>query len=84
MGAIRRAAPQRVGILGMGCGTLAAYGRAGDTYRFYEINALVPPIARTQFTYIADTAAKVEVALGDARLSLEHEPDQQFDRRGLS
>ena len=75
----RAKAPQRVGIMGMGCGTLAAYGRPGDTYRFYEINALVPPIARTQFTYIADSAAKVEVALGDARLSLEHEPDQQFD-----
>lgn len=77
--AARPAAPQRVGIMGMGCGTLAAYGRPGDVYRFYEINALVPPIAKTQFTYLTDSRAKIEIALGDARLSLEHEPSQLFD-----
>ncbi len=75
----RPAAPQRVGVMGMGCGTLAAYGRSGDIYRFYEINALVPPIAKTQFTYLTDSRAKIEIALGDARLTLEHEPSQQFD-----
>jgi len=77
--AARRPGAQRVGILGMGCGTLAAYGRRGDTYRIYEINSLVPLIAKTQFTYLGDSAAKIEIALGDARLSLEREPDQQFD-----
>jgi len=77
--AARTAAPQRVGIMGMGCGTLAAYRRPGDIYRFYEINALVPPIAKTKFTYLTDSPAKIEIALGDARLSLEHEPSQQFD-----
>jgi SAM-dependent methyltransferase len=68
-----------LGVIGLGCGTLAAYGKPGDTLRIYEINPLVLDIARTQFTYLRDTAAKVEVALGDARLSLEAEPSRQFD-----
>lgn len=72
-------APRRIGILGLGCGTLAAYGRAGDTLRIYEINPLVLEIARSQFTYLGDTAAAVEVAMGDGRLSLEREPAQRFD-----
>src|SRR5947209_10920125 len=71
--------PRRIGILGMGCGTLAAYGRAGDTLRIYEINPQVLEIANREFTYLKDTAAKVEVALGDGRLLLDAEPSQQFD-----
>jgi SAM-dependent methyltransferase len=71
--------PQRIGVLGLGCGTLAAYGQAGDTYRIYEINPLVVRLANTEFTYLRDTPAKVEIVLGDGRLSLEREPDQQFD-----
>ena len=70
---------RRIGILGLGCGTLAAYGRAGDTIRIYEINPLVLEIANRDFTYLRDTPAKVEVAMGDGRLSLESEPAQQFD-----
>lgn len=72
-------APRRIGILGLGCGTLAAYGKSGDTLRIYEINPLVLQLAHSQFTYLDDTPAKVEVALGDARLQLENEPPQQFD-----
>jgi hypothetical protein len=74
--------PRRIGILGLGCGTLAAYGRSGDTLRIYEINPLVLAIARREFTYLEDTPAKVEVVLGDARLILESEstdPSQLFD-----
>ena len=71
--------PRRIGILGLGCGTLAAYGRAGDVLRIYEINPQVVEIASTQFTYLRDTAARVEVALGDGRLVLDSEPDQHFD-----
>ncbi len=71
--------PRRIGILGMGCGTLAAYGRPGDTLRIYEINPQVLTIANRYFTYLKDTPAKVEVALGDGRLVLESEPAQQFD-----
>jgi SAM-dependent methyltransferase len=72
-------APKRVGLIGLGAGTLAAYGNAGDYFRFYEINPLVVSIARNWFTYLRDTRAKVDIAMGDARLSLEAEPDQQFD-----
>jgi hypothetical protein len=74
--------PRRIGILGLGCGTLAAYGRRGDTIRIYEINPLVLQIANRDFTYLQDTPAKVEVAMGDGRLVLEgesSEPTQLFD-----
>lgn len=70
---------ERIGVIGLGTGTLAAYAHPGDTYRFYEINPLVERLARTQFTFLGDSAAKVEVALGDARLSLEREAPQNFD-----
>ena len=74
--------PRRIGILGLGCGTLAAYGRPGDTIRIYEINPKVLEIANRDFTFLKDTPAKVEVALGDGRLVLEGEstePGQLFD-----
>ena len=72
--------PRRIGILGLGCGTLAAYGRAGDTIRIYEINPQVLDIARSQFTYLSDTPARVETAIGDGRLVIESEPaNHEFD-----
>ena len=71
--------PVKVGVIGLGTGTLAAYGRKGDTFRFYEINPRVVAVARKQFSYLSDTEARVEVALGDARLNLEREPPQGFD-----
>ena len=71
--------PRRIGMLGLGCGTLAAYGRPGDTLRIYEINPLVVELANREFTYLRDTPAKVEIAMGDGRLNLESEPSQQFD-----
>jgi SAM-dependent methyltransferase/MFS family permease len=69
----------RVGVIGLGTGTVAAYGRAGDTYRFYDINADVIGIARSEFTFLGDSRAKIETALGDARLTLEREPPEGFD-----
>ena len=71
--------PARVGVIGLGTGTIAAYGRKGDVYRFYDIDARVMHIARTQFTYLGDSAATIELALGDARLTLERDPPQNFD-----
>ncbi len=71
--------PRRVGVIGLGTGTLAAYGHPGDSFRFYEINPLVVRLARTYFTYLQDSAARVDVVLGDARQSLEREDRQQFD-----
>lgn len=70
---------QKVGVIGLGSGTLAAYGRDGDQYRFYELSPLIVDLARTRFTWLADSPARIEVVVGDARLALEREPDQQFD-----
>ena len=69
----------RVGVIGLGTGTIAAYGRPGDVFRFYEIDPHVLEIARRDFTFLGDSGAKIEVALGDARLSLERETPQGFD-----
>jgi hypothetical protein len=79
MTALEGRGPRRIGIIGLGCGTLAAYGRRGDTLRIYEINNLVLDIARHDFTYLSDSEAKVEVAMGDGRLVLDAEKPQAFD-----
>jgi SAM-dependent methyltransferase len=71
--------PIRMGVIGLGTGTMAAFGRPGDYIRFYEINPLVPQIARGQFYFVPDSKAKVEIAMGDARLSLEKEQPENFD-----
>jgi len=71
--------PVRVGVIGLGAGTLAAYGRKGDVIRFYDINPAVVGVAKGEFTFLADSHAAIEIALGDARLSLEREAPQQFD-----
>lgn len=70
---------RKIGILGLGTGTLAAYGRAGDEFRFYEINEQVLQLARSEFSYLSDSQARVEHILGDGRLMLEREQPQQFD-----
>jgi spermidine synthase len=64
---------RRIGVVGLGSGTLAAYGRLGDTLRFYDINPAVIPIAEERFSYLRHTLAKVDIVLGDARLTLEDE-----------
>jgi hypothetical protein len=71
--------PVRIGVVGLGAGTLATYGRPGDWYQFYEINPEVIDIARTQFSFLRESRAHVTVVPGDARLSLEREPDQHFN-----
>lgn len=67
--------PLRVGVVGLGIGTIAAYGSPGDTFRFYENNPEVLRLARDTryFHYLEDTPARVEVVLGDGRLLLEEE-----------
>lgn len=71
--------PLRVGVIGLGVGTLVSYGHKGDYFRLYEIDPLVIEIAHQNFSYLARTAASTEIVLGDARLQLEREPAQQFD-----
>jgi spermidine synthase len=70
---------RRIGVVGLGTGTMAAFGRAGDYLCFYEINPQVQAVAKSWFSYLPKCPGKVEVALGDARLSLEREPPQHFD-----
>jgi len=70
---------RRVGIIGLGVGTIAAYGRQGDHFTFYEINPEVERQARKYFTYLADSRAATDVILGDARLTLERQQSRQFD-----
>ena len=71
--------PRRIGVIGLGAGTIAAYGRPGDRIRFYDINPAVAPIARNVFTYIRDSPAQIDIIEGDARTSLAREPPQNFD-----
>lgn len=70
---------QRIGLLGLGVGSIAAYGKPGDTLRIYEINPQVKEIAETMFTYLKLCQAKVELVMGDGRLSMENEPPQNYD-----
>lgn len=75
--------PRRVGVVGLGVGTLAAYGRKGDQLHFYEINPRCVEIAERYFFFLQDCPASCEFVLGDARLSLEQRPDQDYDLLAL-
>jgi hypothetical protein len=79
----RRNQGLHVGTIGLGTGTMAAYGRKGDRFRFYEINPDVLRLATKTFTYLENTKAEKKVVMGDARLSLENElrreERQEFD-----
>ena len=68
-----------VGLIGLGVGMLAAHGRPGDHYRFCEMNPLDAQLANQQFSFLRDSAAEIDVVLGDGRLSLERKQPQGFD-----
>jgi hypothetical protein len=70
---------RRIGVVGLGVATVAAYGKTGDSFRFYEINPLVTRFAREYFTFLRDCPSRVEIVSGDARIALEDEPPQKFD-----
>lgn len=72
-------APRKVGVIGLGVGTLAVYAKPGDRWRYYELNPLVIELARRDFTFIADARAPIDIVEGDARLSLSREPPQDLD-----
>ncbi len=73
----------RIGIIGLGAGTMAAYGQTGDSIRFYEINPDVTRAAQSQFSFLADSPADIELRAGDGRILLERElkatGSNQFD-----
>jgi hypothetical protein len=76
--------PLHIGVVGLGAGTIAAYGKPGDTIRFYEINPKVVEAAfgpQSHFSYLSDSPAKMEIVLGDARISMEHELEQSEPQR---
>ena len=83
---LRQMAPRRklsVGVIGLGAGVIASWMKPGDRLVFYEISPRVVDVARHEFTFLADTAARTEVVLGDGRLSLEREPPRGFDVLGV-
>jgi SAM-dependent methyltransferase len=70
-----------VGVIGMGVGTVAAYARPGQTFKFVEIDPEVVDIARDPrlFTYLRDSKARMEVTVGDGRLEIEKFPRASLD-----
>lgn len=77
---LKDAPPRRMGIIGLGAGIIATYGRSGDVIRYYELSPRMIDVARRDFTFLSDSKAAVEVVPGDARLSLERETaDPPYD-----
>ena len=70
---------RRIGAIGLGVGTIATYGRKEDYFRFYEINPEVKRLANEYFSYLKDCKSRVDIIIGDGRLSLESEEPQEFD-----
>jgi spermidine synthase len=78
-----RPQPRKVGIIGLGAGVVASYGRTGDEFVFYEISPRVVDVADSEFTFLRDTPARTSVVLGDGRLSLEREAPRGYDVLGI-
>lgn len=72
-----------MGVVGLGAGIMAAWGRSGDRLTFYELNPLVTRLSYAYFTYLDSTRAGVAVVMGDARLSLEREAAGKARRQDL-
>jgi hypothetical protein len=75
--------PLQVGVIGLGAGVIGGWMRPGDSLVFYEISPRVVDIAKREFTYLSDTAARSELVMGDGRLSLEREPPRGYDVLGI-
>jgi hypothetical protein len=75
----KRHVHRHIGLVGLGAGTLATYGNAGDRFRFYEINPHVIEMANEYFSFLSGSRAEIKTILGDARLTLERESPQEFD-----
>jgi hypothetical protein len=73
------AGPRKVGVIGLGAGALAVYGREGDTMVFYELDPEVVDVARAEFTFLSDMPGTIEIVVGDGRLSLEREAPRGYD-----
>ena len=73
--------PCRVGVIGLGVGSLAAYAKPGDTWTFFELNPRVVDIAKKYFSYLSDVPSTTSVTIetGDARLRLKEGGAARFD-----
>jgi spermidine synthase len=71
--------PLKYGVIGLGTGTIAAYGQEGDSIVFYELDSKIKQIAEQYFTFLRESKADVDIALGDARQTLEKRPSEHFD-----
>src|SRR5207247_1962837 len=71
---------REVAVVGLGTGSTAYYGQEGQRFTFFEIDSAVVKVARNPkcFTFVEDCRARVELVLGDARLSLANEPDRKY------
>ncbi len=69
----------KVGLIGLGIGTLTSYASERDHFKIYELNPDVEPLADRCFYFLANNRATTELVSGDARLSLQHETPQNFD-----
>ena len=74
-----RPSTHKVGMVGLGSGTVAVYGRPGDDYHFYEINPMVIELNKKYFSFLKDSKARTVIKLGDARLTMEKEEPQHYD-----
>ncbi len=79
MARVQAQGPAHVGLVGLGAGTLATYGRSEDALVFYELDPHGVEMAQTWFTYLEDSPASIELRLGDARLALEREAPDPYD-----
>jgi spermidine synthase len=79
MQAIRTRGPLKIGVIGLGAGTLAWYGRRGDRFDIVEINPDVVDIAKKQFSFISNSEAETQIILGDGRLAFERLSHGSYD-----
>ncbi len=75
----RSGSPLSIGGIGLGVGTLAAYGQTGDTITFYELDPKIKKIALKFFTYLANSKATIKINIGDGRATLKSLPPQNYD-----
>ena len=73
----------RIGVVGLGTGTLACYRQPGQRWRFYEIDPAMAALARSRFTFLARCQPDPDIAIGDARLSLERQAPGSLDLLAL-
>jgi hypothetical protein len=77
----RPATGSNVGIIGLGTGTLAAYGKPGDRFRFYELNPAVVEVANSHFSFLRQSQADIDIVIGDGRIAMERELELDGSRQ---